>query len=170
MQKSIYQVALICAVVGYSFTFVTYIPIIIELLAKGQRQKAYELILFAIGFLVITVHVSKQLAKVYNSREVFLPISDISEFPASLGYGILALYMALVINKDTHVYYILALFGYTLLAAKQTFGVFFVIAFCTLSIMYHIYDNSEHRISMICKFLMSLYMGVYAYAYIHNIK
>lgn len=126
-------------------------------------------IIIVVGFLVLGIHCLEVIIKYYKHPKIINveETNYLTNYPAAIGFILVALYFCLLFSKSTHFFYILAPLGYLFLANNVLFGVIPVIIFHLISIGYHVYDFAHTDYFIFAtKILMCVYFIILSYIYI----
>ena len=124
----------------------------------------------------LLAYTSIKHAQEKDDKKVKSPEYNFISKPVNYAYAVLAAYfmLALLLPFDVKFnhYYIFGLLGYTLLAFKLIYGIYFLLLFYIVSIFRTFYFNkvydSEIILSLINKFGLLIYFGTYTIIKIKN--
>ena len=153
---------------AYAFPTLLYLQRMPESIAAKQWGWLFANATLVVAFALLSYHSGKHA--VHSIDEVNLEdTSSLTDAPANIAYGILALYFAGQLTfAHAPLYFVLAMTGYACLAARQDAGIYLVIAFYIYS-----FASSNLHGSVVysySKFVLLIYFCTYAYRHILTLK
>lgn len=153
--------------IGYAISMLTYLFKILFQYIDNSFENLVKYGLLIIGFLLLSVSTIRKALEVQIDRTnmekpefLFRPLTRMGW--ACLAFHFISLY---VLPHHTHVYYLIALVGYSMLAMGQQLGVYLNVLFYVLSNIFMFMRPVVDYAIIPSKVLNMFYMAAYAYIF-----